>query len=93
VTSYQVRIERSVGALLRRRPRRVVVRDGVRLRAAAEVRGHGDARRLRTCWRAALAASCPPGALPIPPDLRATPRPDLVDPEGFGEVLPDEIAG
>jgi hypothetical protein len=80
--------------VLLRRPWRVTAKDGSgHLRAAADVRGWRAARRLRDTWRQALADGAPLGALTVPAAIPATSRPDLVDPEAFGEVGPDELAG
>lgn len=61
--------------------------------AVADVRGYRAARRLRDRWRADLEAGAAVTSLQVPASLPGRLRPDLLDPEGFGEVGPDELAG
>lgn len=76
------------------RPWRVTVPGpGGRLRAAADVRGYRAARRLGTVWSDELAAGTPAAALRVPVTVPGAQRIDLLDPEGFGAVGPDELAG
>jgi hypothetical protein len=83
-----------LGRVVLRRPWRVVARSaGGAVRAAADVRGYRAARLLRDTWAADLRGGRPPHHLDVPPVIAGTLRPDLLDPEGFGEVLPDEVAG
>ena len=79
---------------LRARPRRVVVRDdgGTRY-AVAVVPGRWAARRLRGSWTRELQDGVTVHELSVPDDVPGRLRPDLLDPEGFGDVQPDEIAG
>jgi hypothetical protein len=85
---------RFVGRVLLRRPWRVVVREGAGgRRAVADVRGYRAARQLRATWRDHLTGGTPPDALLVPATIPGALRADLLDPEGFGEVRPDELAG
>lgn len=80
--------------VLLRRPWRVTVRSpGGGVRVAADVRGYRAARALRDRWREELVAGRPVDTLDVPTAVPGTLRTDLQDPEGFGEVRPDELAG
>ncbi|WP_052664558.1 hypothetical protein [Nitriliruptor alkaliphilus] len=59
----------------------------------ADVRGRRAARQLCGLWAHQLGAGTDVAGLRVPPALTGRLRPDLLDPEGFGEVGPDELAG
>lgn len=86
----------AVGPLARlgARARRVVVRDdgGTRY-VVADVTGRRAARRLRAAWTRELRDGIAVHDLSLPDDVPGRLRPDLLDPEGFGDVRPDELAG
>jgi hypothetical protein len=83
-----------VGRVLLRRPWRVSVRSGGGVvQVAADVRGYRAARDLRDRWREELRAGRPVDTLVVPAAIPGSLRHDLPDPEGFGRVQPDELAG
>jgi hypothetical protein len=83
-----------VGRVLLRRPWRVTARSaGGAVRVAADVRGYRAARDLRDLWREELRAGRPVDTLVVPAAVPGTLRSDLPDPEGFGRVQADDLAG